>query len=148
MRRCRRPSGWRAAALLLAVVATGCSPTSEEADALGGSGLPRQIEGEDYGGEPVEVEGTLLISERGCFLLGVDGTAHVTVWPATYGWGGDAVIDPEGGRLERGLVLRGEGRFVPVADFPGGPDGYWASELGFCDIGTDVLVLDRVEPAP
>lgn len=150
MTRSRRPSlGPAVLAVLLA--ATGCTGTAaveQGGDDTGGPGLPAQIAGEDYGGEPVAVDGTLVLSQSGCFLLGIDGTAHVAVWPSDFGWGGDAVLDAAGERLEPGVELRGEGRFVPLDDFPGGPDGYWASTLGFCDVGTDVVVLDRVEPAP
>jgi hypothetical protein len=137
-------------ALLLAVAAvavTACGSVGDGRD-QGGPGLPVQLAGERYPGPPVEVDGTLVLSEGGCHLLDLDGARHMVVWPSGWELGGATVVPPDDRELAAGDRVTGSGRTLPIDGFPGGPDGYWASVLGFCDTGTDVLVLDTARGAP
>ena len=141
----------RARLVALAAIAAwlaACGTAAQPTDDTAGPGLPVRIEGEQYPGRAIDVDGSLVLATNGCFLLEVADRDHFVVWPERFGWGGDAVVAPDGTRLVAGTRLRGAGTALPLDRMPGGADGYWASVGGFCDVGTDVVVLDRVEVVP
>lgn len=115
----------------------------ETEDALGGIGVPQQVDGETYPGPRAELRGAVWVGDDGCVYL-LEDAPRLVVWPA-----GSALSDPvrlpDGTELRDGDELTIDGRLVPAADLPGGADGYWAHVTGFCDAGADqVVVADAV----
>lgn len=114
-------------------------------DAQGGPGLPVQLPGDQYAGDPIAVTSPLLVGSEGCFRLAVAGEEHFVIWPAGFTMAGDVVVTDEGDRVAAGDEIVGEGLLMPVEELYAieGPDGYWASVAGYCVRNeTSVLVLE------
>ena len=107
-------------------------------------GLPQQLPGETYPGDEALFEGALRVADDGCAYLTGPSGARLIIWPAGSALSQPARL-PDGTELRDGDRLRARGRVVPVADLPGGRDGYWAHVTGFCDAGAgEVAVFDSV----
>ena len=134
----------RLAVVALAVLLAGCGPLQPASDgeAEGGFGLPQQLSGEVYPGTRRELTGELRVAANGCANLEIDGVSRLAVWPAGSELSRPVRL-PDGTELEHGDEVRLTGAILPVAELPGGPDGYWGSLTGFC--GTDeAIVIDSV----
>lgn len=130
----------------LALTAAGCSAADDEA--LGGSGLAKQIAGEEYTGPAFDEAVTFAVAPNGCHTVVLDGTAHAVIWPQRATDPDPATVIVDDLTVADGDGIRVSGRAVSTAALPGGPDGYWASVMGFCALPDPVLVVDRVEAAP
>lgn len=129
------------------VLVLGACSATPPLDNQGGPGLPVQLPGETYPGEPLSVRSPLLVGTEGCFRLDVSGGERYVIWPADFTMDGDVVITDAGVRIAEGDEVTGEGRLTPVDDLFAleGPDGYWASVGGFCIRDErEVVVLDTV----
>ena len=136
-------------AIVVVLVLT-APPAQTPGEGEGGPGLPVQLPGDTYAGDPVAGEGELVLGEEGCFRVDLGAGARFAIWPEGFSADGDAVLDADGTRLVDGARLTVEGLVMPYGELVAieGPDGYWANVAGFC-IGYDdtVLVLDEVTRA-
>ncbi len=132
---------------LFSTVDAGVDPSSN----LGGDGLPVQVSGEDYGHRPVLLTGVLTLQDGGCWAIDLGDGPRLVVFPAGYTKPADdgAVMrGPDGTIVASGMVVDVVGGVVPVAGFPGVPDGYWGNYLSFCRPAIqEFAVLDTLEPA-
>ena len=124
------------------LLATGCTGGDEEA--LGGPGLPQQIQGETYPGPRQELTGAIELASNGCVNLVTDAGPRMVIWPAGSELAGPVRL-PDGTPLADGDRIRGTGAKVRVDALAGGADGYWGSVIGFCDPDArEVIVFDDV----
>lgn len=140
----RIDSGLAVLTLTAVLLLVGCTADAGT-DTQGGPGLPVQLPGDHYAGEPVAVASPLLVGSEGCFRLAVAGEELFVIWPAGFSMAGDVLVTGNGTRVSAGDEVVGDGLLMAVEELYAieGPDGYWASVAGFCvRTETSVLVLD------
>lgn len=109
----------------------------------GGIGIPQQLEGEAYPGRIVALRGMVWIGDDGCVYL-LEDQPRLIVWPAGSELSNPVRL-PDGTELHDGDEVTLDGRLALSGDLPGGSDGYWAHVTGFCDAGSDqVVVVSRI----
>ena len=78
--------------------------------------------------------------------MDLDGARRVAVWPGGTEQSrsdGSIVVLPDGAEVVDGDQLDVSAVVFPMTSLAGYPDGYWGTQLVFCDPnGTEVLVLD------
>jgi hypothetical protein len=125
------------------LVACGSLVPTPSDPAVGGMGLPQQLDGEAYPGPMATMNGSVFVGEDGCVYLLADAP-RLVIWPAGSELSSPVRL-PDGTELRDGQEITVEARLVPADDLPGGPDGYWGHVTGFCQAsGADVVVADRV----
>ncbi len=135
---------------VIALLVMGAPPAEAPGSNEGGPGLPVQVPGEQYTGEPVSLEAPLVLGSEGCFRLATEAGERFVIWPRGFTTGGAFVVDPAGTRLEAGAILAVSGVEMPYDELLAieGPDGYWANVAGFCIRDDDtVIVADTVRAA-
>lgn len=148
-----------AAALIVGVAACGEGSSSsstvsagvDTSSNLGGDRFPVQISGEDYGHRPVLLTGVLTLQDGGCWAIDVGDGPRLVVFPTGFTKppdDGAVMRGPDGTTVASGMAVDAMGGVVPVAGFPGVPDGYWGNYVGFCGPAIrEFAVLDTLEPA-
>ena len=115
-------------------------------DNTAGGPIPSQREGETYPGPRSDETVSVELTDKGCWFVTLDGARRVAVWPAGTEQSrsdGSIVVLPGGAEVVDGDQLDVSAGVFPVKSLVGYPDGYWGTQLVFCDpSGTEVLVMD------
>ncbi|MDQ0612825.1 hypothetical protein QF046_000466 [Microbacterium sp. W4I4] len=146
-----RRGGMLATVIVVGSMLVGCSGTGAPDE--GGFGLGA-LTAEDAlaafvraGAAPERLRGTLTVRDDGCFTWsGESGDGAWIVWPdaaeSDRDDGGRVVLD--GGEVvSDGSALSAEGALIALADLPdgGNPDSYFGAYGGFCDAGSEGVML-------
>ena len=127
-------------------VGLGLAACSSDSDNTAGGPIPQQRAGETYPGTRSDATVDASLTDNGCWFLTLGGSRRLAVWPAGSAQDpedGAVVVLPGDVRVVDGTQLDVSAVVVPVTSLAGYPDGYWGSQLTFCDpSGTEVLVLD------
>ncbi len=130
------------------VAEIGSGPDSGGPDDLGGFGAPAAAPGEFELPDTMVMVGTVRADARGCWRLEGDRDGALLVFPPGFelAGSGDELLTETGETLPSGTPVEAKGTLIGVEELPGGPDGRWATYLGFCDPDTAaVAVAEHLE---
>ena len=128
------------------VLAASCAtePTSGD-DNTGGHALPVQIAGESYGHTSGDIDGIVTLEANGCWTIDTGEGSQLVIFPRGFRQdevNGSVLQSFDGSvRIRDGSQIHGVGGVASVVDFPGVPDGFWGSYLGFCGPDQTVVVV-------